>query len=159
MTQALSGSQCTDRKKVNCHRSQTYILQTVMTTELHVGVEGGGSGSKGTLLNGLGEALASAQTGPTNHWQLGFDATAQVLLELIDDLLAKAHLQGSSISSAGFSLSGADSTHCATSIADTLYELRPELITGGDHKAKVYNDSMAALETATNQGGEYSSTC
>jgi N-acetylglucosamine kinase-like BadF-type ATPase len=126
-----------------------------MASGLHVGVEGGGSVSKGILLSNTGEVLSKAETGPTNHWQLGFDATAQTLLDLIDDLIAKANLQGCNITSAGFSLSGADSPQCAKSIADTLYKLRPGLITGDDNKARVYNDSKAALETATDQGGEF----
>lgn len=124
-----------------------------MSSSFHVGVEGGGTGSKGIILNGYGKVLAEADTAGTNHWDIGYDTTAERILDLIDDLLMSVNACGSTILSAGLSLSGADSPSCGKNIADALYKLRPGLITGGDNRAKVYNDSKAALETATDQGG------
>ena len=123
-----------------------------MADKLFVGVEGGGSCSKGILVNGEGAVLATAQTGGTNHWGIGIPKTVQIILELIDELLTLADLKGSSVNSIGLSLSGAETPSCVSGIASALYDLRPELISH-DKKAKVYNDAIAALETATDQGG------
>lgn len=122
------------------------------TTTLSVGVEGGGSCSKGILVDDKGAVLATAETGGTNHWGIGIPKTAQIILDLVDKLLANAGLAGSSVGAIGLSLSGAETPSCKRDIAEELYNLRVGLISG-DAKAQVYNDAVGALETATDQGG------
>ncbi|XP_067933461.1 N-acetyl-D-glucosamine kinase-like [Watersipora subatra] len=123
-----------------------------MTTKLFVGVEGGGSCSKGVLVNNGGIVLATAQTTGTNHWNLGFPETAKRILGLVDELLTAAGLKGSSVAAIGLGLSGAETPNCWMNIASALYGLRPTLILE-NKKAQVYSDTIAALETATGQGG------
>lgn len=122
------------------------------SAELFVGVEGGCSVTKGVLINSRGEVLATADTNGTNQWQVGLDETCRRLHSLVDDLLMKSGHSGSTLGAAGFSLSGSDGPECAVMISEALYKAKPDLITGGK-KPQVYNDTRAALESATDQGG------
>lgn len=123
-----------------------------MAGGLTVGVEGGGSCSKGILVDSKGQVLAVAETTGTNHWGIGIPATVTIILNLIDELLKEADKTGSSLDAVGLSLSGIDNETNKRDLANALYDLRPSLITG-NQKAKVYNDCIAALETATDGGG------
>ena len=123
-----------------------------MTSNLFIGVEGGATCSKGVLVNGEGIVLATAETEGTNHWIIGISTTARIIVELVDELLSIVNLKGSSVSSVGLALCGADTPNCISSLASALYDLRPNLISQG-RKARVYNDAIAGLETATDQGG------
>jgi len=141
-----------------------------MSATLHIGVEGGGSCSKGILLDGEGNILATGETGCTNHWDIGLDVVGNRIVDLIENMLAQAGCKGRVVDSVGLSLSGMDTPQNTIDMANTLHQMRPNLITGnkkaantlhqmrpnlitGNKKAKAYNDSISALETATSQGG------
>lgn len=125
-----------------------------MAQQLFVGIEGGSTCSKGVLLNGNGQVLSTADAAGTNHWQIGVDTAIQRILSLVDELTEKAGVSGSSIAAAGVSLSGSDGPECAQMLSDALYAARPSLINSEVKKARLYNDTMAALQTSTDQGGK-----
>lgn len=121
--------------------------------KLFVGVEGGATCSKAVLMDEKGEVLATAETGGSNHWQIGLEETLNRVYYMIDLMFELSNNKGNSLTAAGFSLSGCDGPEVAVMLSEAFYKKRPNLIEG-DKRPNLYNDSRSALETATDQGGK-----
>ena len=77
-----------------------------MEREAIIGIDGGGTGSRGIVADPGGDLLAEAEGGPLNPYVLPPEAVDRNLRDLIDRLLSGAGLTADRVRGVGAGLSG-----------------------------------------------------
>ncbi|KAL5248526.1 hypothetical protein ACHWQZ_G017645 [Mnemiopsis leidyi] len=113
------------------------------------GVDGGGSGSRFSILDANGKVFAESVGECTNQWLIGIDK----VLENVEDMWKKAFesksMQPIQLEGLGLALSGVEATHIKEEIVEKMQ-------TKYSHVTKntvPVNDSCGAVFTAFKQGG------
>jgi len=119
--------------------------QTSQTSQVVVGVDGGGTKTDVVVAALDGTPLATTQTGGVNHEGMGIAQMADVLALAVDETLELAGAARSSVAVAVFGLAGVDWDSDVAEVSKALHGL------GLGGSMNVVNDSSVALRAGCTQ--------
>ena len=117
---------------------------------IHIGVEGGTTGSKAVVISGDGNVLGYMEGPHTNHWMIGMPECINRLKYLINGAKESAGLpEDFRALTLGLSLSGADSEAVCQRLKEAVLDALPNIA----EYVHVNNDAVGSMATASPSGG------
>jgi N-acetylglucosamine kinase-like BadF-type ATPase len=105
----------------------------------YIGIDGGGTKTKGVISKFDGTPIGTAIVGPTNYHSVGIESTTENLKKLINELLSLVNASISDIASLAFCGAGIDCDEDVKIITSAIKSI------GISGKLLVENDALAAL--------------
>ncbi|KAI0986365.1 hypothetical protein GJ496_004884 [Pomphorhynchus laevis] len=125
------------------------VEKTISKEKYFGGIEGGATKTNMVIIDCKRNVIAEGEVGPSNPWLVGFDESAKLLLQLIDDTKSRAISDNPIVLEAvGMSLSGAGQAQSRTQLSEALKKKGANL-----DQTFIEEDILAPVFALSNKGG------